>query len=318
MESNPQNDPIDNSKLEEFDRMLGETIENLNQEDQEEIVLKTVTETNLNQDVTPDNPEIKKNPNYKKIVFAIGGLAAALTVTIASIFGAGASKKSTNNTLIETESVAPSTEPNEIIQTTEQSVETSIISEIAEIEVPSVSEIEISAELISNPKELMDKYHSTLSTWLNEGSNVNHQNAALKSKYSLMDYGEIVSDAYKNNYTDALFAEGWENNNNLSNYIDRILEVHKITLALFYRTNNQPGNQEGYMREMNTVEIIYYTNIDGKITIQALVQETDNSDKNKSKEYVIGGSPITSGGEPKIVTYHFLVKDNAVKLFDRD
>lgn|GEM_PF-3532627 len=275
-----------------------------------------------------EQPEIKKGFINKKLVIGIG--FTILTIAFGVGVWARSSSADKSKQIVDTNNATEQQNVPEVTDTLNQTstAETTSSTEPTKEKSPelelTVKGLEIQLSTISSPEDLARAFdNERVTAWINAGATPENAQAAMKSTDTLEDYATKIANSYDGTFEDALLAEGWRTNQDLSDWAKRMETIHKSTLWSYFLTSFPDTNSADiapYRREIKFIEasgqdhsqqfVAFKTN---SITvIDTTLHDTDNANLNRISTKFGGG--VT--GEYNYSTRWFAISNGIVKLSD--
>lgn len=177
---------------------------------------------------------------------------------------------------------------------------------------PTVESLEIPASLINSPEELTKVFTERLTAWYNAGATKENVQVADKSSHSYEIVAKEDAQKYAGIFTDALFADGWENNSFITPYVNAMTARNSQTLSLFFKTSGKL-DRTPYSRTAEYTSPIIFSKKNGDGSIDIVFNGKDTYEEhNRAVELNNGVSP-TQGSDAQY-TMHLITVDNSLKI----
>jgi hypothetical protein len=241
----------------------------------------------------------KKTKKYINKALAIG---LAVPITISSMFMTGCSASNTETPPVEK---PPVEEPQEIEK------------------MPTVESLQISAELIDKPEELVQELlNKAMTNWENAGANKSNYelavDALINEEIQFEDFSKELAPKYDDLYIKALFPADWESTQSLVDVVDVMSKIHGATLTAYLGTSTPAAyseDKEPYSRNVIGELLEVVSKSDDTIVLKVKAYDTDNADMNRVGEEYSGGKKA----DPNHIAIHeftLAVEGNSIKIIN--
>jgi len=171
----------------------------------------------------------------------------------------------------------------------------------------SPAELEISADLLSDPDALAQAFVDQNSGWMMAGATRELADGALADG-SIESYIQSEAAADADSYVDSIFISDWESNTTLGDYVEAGKGVRANTLTNYTITSYpdlDPDNIEPFVRKTNLLSLNGSSVEDNLTSINITIEDELNTDKNVITP--TEGGPIT-------ITVEFVNEDGKAKV----